>query len=145
MRGEDGTTLDATDIRNPVVLEMEFEVIKAGFSFLPHFHLFNETGVNIMTLIDLDREWQNKSRPPGTYRTTVTIPGNFFSECTVFVHANMISLDPVIPHFIAQDVVAFQVVDNLSGGSARGVYAGNLNSIVRPAFEWQTEYTSTTS
>lgn len=145
VRGEDGTTLDATDIRKPVVLEMEFEVIKAGFSFLPHFHLFNESGVNIMTLIDLDREWQNKRRPPGTYRTAVTIPGNFFSECTVFVHANMISLDPVIPRFLARDVVAFQVFDNLAGDSARGVYAGNLRSIVRPAFEWQTEYTSTTS
>lgn len=143
VRDTDRITLDTTDIRNAVVIEMEFQVMKDGFKFLPHFHLFNESGVNMMTIVDLDKEWQNIIRPKGTYRTAVTIPGNVFSECTVFVHANMISLEPPINHFAAADVIAFQVFDSLEGDSARGVYVGPLNSIVRPAFEWNTEYKKT--
>ncbi len=143
VRDSAGTTLDTADIRRPVIIEMEYQVLKDGYNFLPHLHLFNESGVNIMTLIDLDKEWQGKIRPKGTYRTAVTIPGNFFSECTVFVHANMISLDPPVSHFAASDVIAFQVYDSLSGDSARGVYVGPINSIVRPAFEWNTEYNKT--
>jgi lipopolysaccharide transport system ATP-binding protein len=142
VQNKDGATIDTTDIRNPVVLEMEFKVMKDGYNLLPHFHLFNEAGINMMSIIDLDKEWQNKIRPKGIYRSAVTIQGNFFSECTVFVHANMLSLDPPITHFSVPDVVAFQIVDSLEGNSARGVYVGRLNSIVRPAFEWQTEYKS---
>lgn len=140
VRGKDGMTLDTTEIKSPVRIEMEFEVKKDGYKFLPHFHLFNESGTNIMTLVDLDKEWQNKIRPKGLYRAQVTIPGNFFSECTVFVHANMISLEPPINHFAAADVIAFQVFDSLEGDSARGVYVGSMNSIVRPAFAWNTDY-----
>ena len=140
VRSEDGATLDTTDIKNPISIEMEFEVKKDGYKFLPHFHLFNESGVNMMSVVDLDKEWQNKIRPQGLYRTVVSIPGNFFSECTVFVHANMISLEPPINHFAASDVIAFQVFDSLTGDSARGVYVGPLNSIVRPAFAWNTEF-----
>ncbi len=136
----EGRIIDTTDIRNPVVLEMEFEVLKDGYIFLPHFHLFNESGINMMTIVDLDKEWQKKIRPKGIYRTSVTIYGNIFSECTVFIHANMLSLDPIITHFSAADVVAFQVFDTLDGNSARGAYAGPLKSIVRPIFTWQTEY-----
>lgn len=139
---KDGATIDSTDIRNSITLEMEFQVLNDGYKFLPHFHLFNEAGVNMMSIVDLDKEWQDKVRPKGVYRTAVTIPGNFFSECTVFVHANMLSLDPPIVRFSAQDAIAFQVFDSLQGNSARGVYVGPLNSIVRPAFEWQTTYNS---
>lgn len=140
---KDGVTIDSTDIRHSVTIEMEFQVLKDGYNLLPHFHLFNEAGTNIMSIVDLDKEWQNKTRPKGIYRTAVTIYGNFFSECTVFVHANMISLDPSIHHFSAQDVIAFQVFDSLEGNSARGTYVGSLNSIVRPAFAWQTDYKAT--
>ena len=55
----------------------------------------------------------------------------------------MISLDPQINHFVAPDIIAFQVYDSLTGDSARGGYVGTLDSIVRPAFEWNTEYKKT--
>jgi lipopolysaccharide transport system ATP-binding protein len=140
VRDKNGAIIDTTDIRNPVVIEMEFEVMKDGYNFLPHFHLFNEAGINMMTIVDLDKEWQKKVRPKGIYRTSVIIKGNLFSECTVFIHANMLSLNPLVTHFSAPDVVAFQVFDTLEGDSARGEYGGPLKGIVRPAFEWQTEY-----
>lgn len=140
VKDQDGNLLDSLDIRKTVNLEMEFEVLQGGSKLLPHFHLLNETGVKIMSIVDLDPDWQDKIRPKGTYQTIVTIQGNFFSECTVFVHANLVSLDPVKMHFGAPDAVAFQVVDSQDGNSARGRWVGPMDSIVRPAFEWNTEY-----
>jgi lipopolysaccharide transport system ATP-binding protein len=47
-------------------------------------------------------------------------------------------MDPVVVHVWERDAVAFQVVDSLEGGSARGRYAGLMPGIVRPMLEWVT-------
>jgi lipopolysaccharide transport system ATP-binding protein len=49
--------------------------------------------------------------------------------------------EPVAIHFYERDVVAFQVVDKLEGGSARGDYSGPMPGVIRPLLEWETEYT----
>ena len=135
-----GNIIEELDIRNLVEIEMEFEVLEAGHNLLPHFVFFNELGVNIMNIVDLDKEWQYKNRPRGIYNTKVTVPGNFFSECTVSIHANMVSPETAHAHFIVPNAVAFQVFDTLTGESSRGEYVGSINSVVRPAFMWHTEY-----
>ena len=142
VKNQSGDVIDSLDIRNPVVVEMEFEVLKDGHNLLPHFDFHNESGVNIMLIVDLDKEWQNKVRPKGVYHTMVTIQGNFFSEGTISINANMLSFDPVFTRFIAREIIAFQVFDVSDGSSSRGGYAGTIKSIVRPAFKWHTEYTA---
>ncbi|WP_459947215.1 ABC transporter ATP-binding protein [Desulfocastanea catecholica] len=137
---ERGEVLEATDIRNSVTLEMEFEVTSPGYILLPHFTCFNEAGVRLFVTVDRDGTWRKKKRPKGIYKSKVLIPGNFFTECTVFVNANLITLEPDILQFVAKDAVAFQVVDSLDGDSARGDYAGDIPGVVRPAFNWTTEY-----
>ena len=42
-------------------------------------------------------------------------------------------------HFHERDAVAFQVVDSLDGGSARGTYAGPMPGVVRPMLQWETQ------
>jgi lipopolysaccharide transport system ATP-binding protein len=45
-------------------------------------------------------------------------------------------MDPVAVHVHERDAVAFQVVDSLEGGSARGDYAGAFPGVVRPLLKW---------
>ncbi len=138
---EHGEITDSIDIREDVQLEMEFEVLREGHILLPHFRTFNEEGVNLFTTVDLDPEWRQKRRPRGIYKSRVTIPGNTFAESTIFVHSNMITLDPQMLEFIVPDAVAFQVIDSMDGTSARGDYAGQLPGVVRPMLDWKTEFT----
>jgi lipopolysaccharide transport system ATP-binding protein len=42
-------------------------------------------------------------------------------------------------HVHERDAVAFHVVDNLDGDSARGDYAGPIPGVVRPMLRWTTE------
>jgi lipopolysaccharide transport system ATP-binding protein len=49
-------------------------------------------------------------------------------------------MDPVKIHFYERDVVGFQVIDTLEGGSARGDYAGLFPGAFRPLLRWDTRF-----
>ncbi|MFO0752921.1 MAG: hypothetical protein U0411_06305 [Thermodesulfovibrionales bacterium] len=46
VRGEDGRVREVLDIRRPVSLEMEYEVLKPGYVLAPHFNIDTEEGVS---------------------------------------------------------------------------------------------------
>ena len=140
VRGKDNNISDVIDIREPVKIEMEFEVVAPGHVLLPHFRFLNEEGIDLFVTVDRDPRWRKKPRPKGRYLSKVIVPGNLLAEGTIFVHANMITLNPNILQFIVPDAVAFQVTDSLDGDSARGDWAGNLRGVMRPALQWTTEF-----
>jgi lipopolysaccharide transport system ATP-binding protein len=136
---EDGRISDVMDIRRPIAVEMEYEVLKPGYVLLPHFHFHNEEGVKLFIANDLDPAWRGRPRPTGHYKSRAWIPGNLLAENTVFVHAAVMALNPPNRQFFEPDVVAFRVVDTLDGDSARGDYAGSMPGLIRPLLQWETE------
>lgn len=140
VRTEDGRVTDAVDIRQPVGIEMEFEVLKPGYVLVPNYHFFNEEGVYVFVTSDHDPAWRRRPRPAGRYVSTAWIPGNFLSEGSIIVGAAISTMDPVIVHFYERDAVAFQVIDSLDGDSARGDYAGPMPGVVRPLLRWTTQF-----
>ncbi len=140
VRDEGGATTDAIDIRRPLAVDLEFEVLESGYMLLPHVQFYNDEGVHLFKSVDLDPQWRRRRRPAGRYVSTVWVPGNFLAEGRVFVHAGVCTLEPVRPLFFVRDTVAFQVVDTLDGDSARGDWGGNMGGVLRPALNWTTRY-----
>ena len=140
VRTEDGQVSETIDIRKPVAIEMEFEVLKKGYVLLPHYEVRNEEGSLVFVTFDLDPAWRRKPRPIGRYLSTAWIPGNLLAEGWVFFDAWVITMDPIIVQFAVKDSVTFQVIDSLEGDSARGDYAESLGGVVRPLLEWTTRY-----
>lgn len=140
VKTEDGRISEAVDIRQPVGIEMEFEVLKDGHTLVPNYHVLNEEGVCVFIASDHDPQWFRRPRPAGTYASTAWIPGNYLSEGTLIVGAAISTMDPVTVHFFERDAVAFQVIDNLEGNSARGDYAGHIPGVVRPLLHWTTTF-----
>ena len=140
VRTEDGQVTDAVDIRKPVGIEMEYEVLKPGSVLAPNLHFYNEEGVYVFVAGDHDPAWRGKPRPEGRYVSTAWIPGNLLSEGSLIVGAAISTPDPVIVHFYERDAVAFQVIDSLDGDSARGDYAGSVPGVVRPLLRWTTQF-----
>jgi lipopolysaccharide transport system ATP-binding protein len=138
VRDKDGKITDTVDIRQPIGIETEFEVLEAGHVLVPNLPFMNEEGVCIFHVHDSDPEWKSRPRPKGIYSSTVWVPGNFLAEGTVLVGVAVSTLNPVTVHFYERDAVAFQVVDTLEGDSARGDYVGTYPGIVRPIFNWTT-------
>jgi lipopolysaccharide transport system ATP-binding protein len=137
---EAGQVADVMDIRRPIAVEMAYDVLKPGYTLLPHFHFQNEEGIKLFVANDLDPEWRQQPRPAGHYVSRAWLPGNLLAEGTVFVHAALMTLDPPIRQFFEADVLAFQVVDTPDGDSARGDYAGSMPGLIRPMLAWETDF-----
>ncbi|MCB0209514.1 MAG: ABC transporter ATP-binding protein [Anaerolineae bacterium] len=141
VRDQNNEISDTIDIRQPVKLEMEYDVFEDGHMLLPHFRLHNQEGIEIFTAIDVDPQWRERIRPPGRYVSSACIPGNFLSEGMTFVGIGMLTLQTRTSHLVASELVAFYVADTDDKDAARGDWTGKMNGIVRPLLEWDTEFT----
>lgn len=139
VKTEDGVVSEVVDIRRPVGIEMEYEVLQAGYVLVPYYHFINDEGVFCFEVLDNDPGWRQRPRPEGHYATTAWIPGNLLSEGKLIVYAAIITVEPRILHVNETDVVAFDVVDSCEGDSARGDYMGIMTSAVRPLLTWSTK------
>jgi lipopolysaccharide transport system ATP-binding protein len=141
VRGKDGEITETVDIRDPVGIEMEYEVLTLGFVLFPHFSVHTAQGVYAFTGTDQDPEWRSRPRPLGTFISTGWIPGNLLTEGLMLIGAAMRSISPTnILHFHERDAVSFQVVDVPNALTARGDYAGGIPGAVRPLLHWTTQY-----
>lgn len=141
VRAEDGRIAEVVDIRRPVGIEIEYEVLASDTKLMPHFVLYNDEGLLIFVSIDQDPAWRGRPRPPGRYVSTGWIPGNLLTEGTMIVGVAMRSTDPQRLHFDVRDAVVFQIVDTTEGDSARGDWGGHLRGVVRPLLQWDTQFT----
>jgi lipopolysaccharide transport system ATP-binding protein len=137
---EDGRTTESIDIRKPVCIEMEYDVLESNQVLVPNYHIFNDEGICVFITTDCSNDWSRKPRPKGHYLSRVRIPGNFLSEGCLIVNVAICTMIPVRIHFHEADAVAFHVVDSLDGNSARGDYGGDYPGVVRPLLEWTTQY-----
>jgi len=145
IRVQEQQIADAVDIRQPVGLEMEYEVLSPGYIILAFFNVFTDTGIHVLELVDLDPEWRRRTRPAGRYAVTAWIPGNFLAEGLLLVSAGVTTLGPSVLQFNEHEVVSFRVFDSLDGDSARGDWAGTMTSVVRPLLQWTTQFSPATT
>lgn len=139
-RTEDGKIAETFDIRQSVLVEMEYEVLKEGHVLLPNFHFYNESGIEAFQSNDIDPQWRKRPRPAGMYKSSVLIPGNFLSEGKLSITLALITLAPVMVHFYERDLIAFHVIESPDGENARGDYTGQMSGVVRPLLKWTTKF-----
>lgn len=139
VKSEDNQISDMFDIRRPIGIEMEYEVLQSDHLLVPYITLTNEEGVRIFGAVDLDPKWRGRTRQRGRFTSTAWIPGNFLSEGVHFVGAAMKSTAKKGIYFFQQEAVVFRVIDNLASDTARGDYAGRLHGVIRPMLKWETK------
>ena len=125
------------DISCPIGISMQFEVLDGGHLLIPAFNFFNKSYTNIFDAHDSTLEWRRKSKQPGTYKSTVWIPGNFLSEGTIIVGAAIVISNPFEVHVHVKEVLTFNVVDLFKETSARGDYLGSFPGLIRPMLKWE--------
>ncbi len=139
VRSSDGSVSSAIDIRQPVSIEMEYEVLQSGKVIVPSIQLNNEQGACIFVSHDWNGGWRSRERDPRVYKSSVTVPGNLLTEGTVFVTVGAATHQPHEIHFNERDAVTFNVIDSPDGDAARGDFAGPMPGVVRPVLNWKTE------
>ena len=132
-------TIGTADIREPIGLEMTYDVLEGGRNLMLSFSVHDEQSNFLFVAVETDEAWLGKPRPAGRYTSTAWIPGNLLSEGTIEVGAHMATMEPYFQHFNAEHEVSVQVIDPMEGGSARGNFIGGFNGLVRPKLDWHTE------
>lgn len=135
-----GNVIDNSDICDTIGLQMEYDVHVGGHILLPHFYVYNDEGILLFGTLDSDKAWLRCPRAPGRYRSTAWIPGNLLTAGNFYVSACLLSRSSDETQFNEQQVIAFQVTDNMGEGTARGDWAGEMLGVVRPLLEWETEH-----
>ena len=139
VQNESSELTSSIDIRRPVTIAMQYEVLQRGRVIVPHFQFNNEQGTPIFIAHDWNGGWREREREPGLYTSAVTVPGNFLAEGTVFVTAGAATYRPHLIHFNERDAVTFNVIDSPDADAARGDFAGPMPGVVRPVLEWRTD------
>ena len=134
----DGMRSAVVDIRRPVRIEIDYEVLQSRYPLHPNIHVFNDEGVCVFVSNDSFFADTRSPRAPGQYRATVEMPGNFLAEGMFSVDVAMSTFEPVLVHFVERGALAFQVNDPGEGDSARGSYAGPYPGVARPQLAWTT-------
>ncbi len=136
----DGDVAESFDIRKPIVVEMEYDVLASGQLILPHFGLNNEKNQCAFISVDIDPEWRKRPRDKGRYISTAVIPGNMLNEGVFFINCFMITLNPDGIQFAERNAVSFNVIDSFGGETARGDYKKTMPGILRPMLKWTTTF-----
>ena len=139
VKTKEGQVTDVIDIKSPVGIEMEYEVLQPGYELLVYYHVIFESGVEAFESNDNDPMWRKKPRPVGRYVSTSWIPGNLLSEGMYFIGPAIRTRNPEIRRVRVDDAVAFQVIESLDENSAR-VDMSKLAGVVRPLLKWGTQY-----
>ncbi len=138
---ENGEVVDAADVRRPVGIEIAFTVLRTGGVLVfPKIKLYDTRRNVVFNAMDTSARWREPARP-GEYVSTAWIPENLLNEGLASVDAGVCSLGALKLHSHAgsNDVVSFHVQDPGEGDSARGLFTGQWQGVVRPLLEWTTE------
>jgi len=137
---ESGCVQETFDSRQPIILDVEYTVLKPVKNLAAELAVYNEDGTLLFASVDqYDEQWLS-TRQPGPYRSRCWIPGNFLAEGSLFVRASIVEIQvPVRKHVAERDAIVFQIIDALGGDSARGQIAHSYPGIIRPKLQWETE------
>lgn len=142
IRSEHGEVTEVVGIKEPVRIEVEYDILQSGKRLSPVIVCNNDQGLCVFSSAAASQQFIENQRLDYTGRclSTCLIPGNLLAEgtLTISVSINTI-LDGNFPHAIERDAVRFQVVDSFDGGSARGLYGGFVLGVVRPLLTWTSE------
>ncbi len=136
---EAGETTQVVEVRDPVTIEITYEVLKPGYPLAPWCDFFNDSGACLFTSFDMSPGWRDRGGAMGQVVSAVHIPRNLLSEGTVLIGTGLYSSQHNQNVYHVKDTVAFQVTENLhfvDGTSARGDWEGRIPGAVRPRLEW---------
>jgi len=133
--GENGDPVSVVDVRNRIVLRMEYQVRKAGLKFRCVFGFYTQ-GVYAFSAM----EAEEKARlHEGIYYSSIVIPSHLLSEGEYIVEVSIFSsAGAKVRYVLLNGALSFQVYDSMTDTySARGDYAQNFAGVVRPLFQWE--------
>lgn len=141
---QNGKVCTNFDVRDPVSIEIEFQVLEEGHRLVLQLYFFNEIGhVLFISKDNLDSPWRDTTCPIGHYRSVCRIPGDLLNECEISVAYGIDTIGiSHLMHANGRDMVRFKVSDRMDPGGVRGNFPLQWrHDGVRPRLSWKVEKT----
>jgi lipopolysaccharide transport system ATP-binding protein len=138
---QEKVTQNAFDIRRPIGIELEYEVLRPNVWFTPSVILKDMNNIVIFNSpLDANPDWDNAQIQKGSYHSVCWIPGNLLVEGIYSIRVVFSGFSRLLQKGIAlDDVISFTVYDPMEGDSVRGKITGNFSGIIRPKLEWESK------
>jgi lipopolysaccharide transport system ATP-binding protein len=128
------------EIREPVLVEVEYWVFNPTCRFLPIIMVNTEEGICAFeSAANHDPAYSGKTRKTGIYRSICRIPGDFFNEGMYTVNVLIRVLVPRRYFVRESNLLSFRIQDSGSGLSVKGEYPKVWSGVVAPILPWETE------
>jgi lipopolysaccharide transport system ATP-binding protein len=126
------------DVKEPIVVHMEWGVLIEKYELDVHISLRHETGVAVFTSMDnLDSPWHDRIAPVGRYRVQCVIPPHFLNDGVFMIDFVISARKNPVECLSVVDVVTFRVVDDMKNEGVRGDWDRPWpSSILRPFIGW---------
>jgi lipopolysaccharide transport system ATP-binding protein len=123
-----------------VRVEVTYWLRQTGLETNVGYHLHNARGVVAFVSQDFhDREWLDRPKEAGCYRSVCEIPGQFLNQGTYLLDAVVFMALSTSPDIFEKEVVKFEVVDE-GQSEVRGRFTGEWSiGVLRPKLAWKTE------
>jgi lipopolysaccharide transport system ATP-binding protein len=137
-----GEITSSIDIKNDVVVEMEYTITSNDAVVYPSVHLLDNMGTCIFATFNgdsavIDKDvYFGKLLKKGKYKSQLVIPGNFLNEKTYSISAFLVPED-INDLAIAEEVLSFSLTDT---GNMRKEYGGDWIGLIRPKMSWKTSF-----
>jgi lipopolysaccharide transport system ATP-binding protein len=137
---ESGETTDASDVRDPVGIEIRYRVLREGPAVFAKIKVRDSQGSVAFNAMDVAAQRED-STEPGIYTATAWIPPHLLNEgmTTVDVAVCTLRQPKLFQRAQKYEAVAFTVFDPGDGDSARGLFTGHIRGVVRPLLDWTVE------
>ncbi|MFH1387086.1 MAG: ABC transporter ATP-binding protein [bacterium] len=138
-----GESVSNVDIQKDFFIEHCFWNFREGAKLMSSFHLLDNNGTIVFATGNLPSaslapdQWYGKPSPIGLFRSTCRIPGNFLNEGTYYISSYVTPFNSVKAEAFVKNAISFGVIDT---GGMRKEYGGTWIGVVRPRFEWKTEF-----
>lgn len=132
------------DVRDPISIELEYQVLEEGHHLHLHLGLSKSGHVVFDSKDNLDSPWRDTVSPVGQYRAISHIPGDFLNEGEFSIYCAITTVGVTnVGHVSEEDLFVFQVSDRMDPGGVRGNYQLSwVSGGVRPRLFWTVEKTT---
>lgn len=136
VRDRYGAVVGTIEIREPFTIELEYEVLRPGLRLAPHVGVMTDRGERLFLAYEVNQPWDGQPRAVGRYTSRALVPGNLLTDGQYYVSAFCYAYETKDVNIEMNEVLAFQIIDTLQPGGARGYMPGRIPGAIRPLLQW---------
>lgn len=136
-----GSVQSQFDVKEDIVVEVEFEMLESKYPLNVHIHLKDLSGHYVLASMDNLSVEGDVSRAPGRYVERCTISAPLLNVGDYRIDVEFWPGRLMENRLIKSSVVSFTVSDDCQATGVRGNWPNQWpNSIIRPYLPWQVDY-----